>query len=298
MNDLRVTVGIVAALGVAIGLGLVSLLRGNGDEEHPSPASTSSKENAASIDAELAACRDELASERSARRALAEEMEKRTDLFAKELAKRQSSRTAESKLPEIAELSLLEAAKLKSAKLGSQHITSGDPDNPFGANWLSEDALLELDMDPEEIARLRDRFEELEVEKRELHNIALRSGWLENPQYGAAIRESYQELREDVGDEDYDKILYATGQSNRIRVERVLGGSNADNSGIRPGDVIVSYAGKRIFAQGSLDRLTAEAQMAENTRVEVLRDGEIVYLVVPRGPLGAKFERLRVTPGS
>jgi hypothetical protein len=289
MADLRVTVGIVAAVGVAIGLGLVSLLRGNSDEEPRSPVLTPSKENAASIGEELAACRDDLAFERSARIALVEEMERRTDLFAKEGLAESPSGTAASQSRRIEEF--------KSAKKKSRHMTIDDPDNPFGTNWFSEDALLELDMDPDEIANLRDRFEELEVEKRELTHLAAREGWLENPRYGVAILESYEELREDVGDEDYDKVLYAAGQSNRIRVEHTLRGSAADNSDFRAGDVIVSYAGERIFAERSLHRLTAEGELGENTRVEVLRDGEIIYLIVPRGPLGAKFERLRVTPG-
>ena len=190
MTDLRVTVGIVAAVGVAIGLGLVSLLRGNGDEDQPSPVLTPSKENAASISAELAACRDDLAFERSARIALAEEMEKRTDLFAKGFVNSQSG-TAESKSPSTAES--------KSVRKASRHISIDNPDNPFGANWFSEDVLVELGMHPDEIARLRDRFDELEVEKRELNHLAAREGWSENPLYGAAILESYEKLREDVG---------------------------------------------------------------------------------------------------
>jgi C-terminal processing protease CtpA/Prc len=101
-----------------------------------------------------------------------------------------------------------------------------------------------------------------------------------------------------VGDEDYDNILYASGQNNRIETERVLGESTADNAGIRPGDRIISYAGKRIFDESSLITLTAGGEAGENTRVEVLRDGEIVYLIVPRGPLGIKFAVIRVPPGS
>jgi hypothetical protein len=281
MTDVRITVGIVAAVGVAIGLGLVSLLRGNSDEPHPSPVLIPSNENAASIGGELAACRDDLALERRDRIALQKTMEGQIDALRKQLAQSRS-KPASPKPPEKA----------------SQQTADAKPGDPFTDIWFSEGALLELGIDPEEVARLRDRFEALEVVKRELEDRATREGWRPTGAYGSAVLDMYAELREEVGDEDYDNILYASGQSNRIETERVLGESTADNAGIRPGDRIISYAGKRIFDESSLITLTAGGEAGENTRVEVLRDGEIVYLIVPRGPLGIKFAVIRVPPGS
>jgi hypothetical protein len=281
MTDLRITVGIVAAVGVAIGLGLVSLLRGNSDEQDPSPVLTPSKEYTASIDEELAACRDDLAVERSARIALAEEMERRIDQLGKQLAQSQSN-PANPKRPEPV----------------PERIGDFNRDGTFAKKWFSDDALLELGIFPEEIARLRERFEALELEKHTLQNLGAREGWIANRFYEKDIQEMTQELHEDVGDEDFDRILYATGQNNRIRIEGVLNGSAADNVGMLAGDIVVSYAGRRIFDPGALFTLTIEGEPGGNTKIEVLRNGEIVDLIVPRGPLGARFVSIQVRPGS
>lgn len=281
MTDLRVTVGIVAATGVAIGLVLGSVLRGNSDPQPPSPASNPPTEYAARIDAELTAIRDDLAFERDARIVLAAEMERLLDGLRNQRAPSRSKPAAP-----------------KPPKRVSRQPTAIDPSGPFPRGWFSVDALLELNVHPEDIARLQERFEAVELEKRELRSRGTRGGVVSTLIYGKQARELSRELREDVGDEDYDRILYASGQSNRIRAESVHRESGAAKAGIRAGDVIVRYAGERIFDQASLDALTGDARLGENIPVEVLRKDEIIYLTAPRVALGATFKHIRVPPGS
>jgi hypothetical protein len=281
MADLRITVGIVAAAGVVIGFGLVSLLRGNDDEPLPSPVVTPSQENAANISGEIAACQDDLALERSSRIALAEKMERQIDRLGKQLALCQS-KPGEPKTPEEA----------------AQDIIDISPDSLWARGSFSDDALLELGVEPAEIEKLRERFEALELSERETRDIATREGWSEHSLYGHEIQAMRREFREEVGDENYDKVLYAAGRNNRARVGHMVRGSAAENAGIQVGDVIVGYAGERIFDPPSVFELTTQAERGENTRVEILRDGEIISLIVPRGPMGIDFERIRVPPGS
>jgi hypothetical protein len=281
MTDMRVILGIVAAAGVAIGLVLGSLLRGNPDPQPPSPASNLSIENAARIDAELAAIRDDLAFERDARIALEENMERQIDAL-------QNPRAPSRSKP----------AKPKPPKRASQRTAPEEADLPFPKGWFSISALLEIGVHREDIARLQERFEAVELEKRELRNRGTREGFASRMIYGKQARELSQRLREDVGDEDYDRILYASGQNNRVRAETVSRESAAARAGIRAGDVIVRYAGERIFDQESLLALTADARLSENIGVEVLRNGEIIYLDIPGGPFGIAFAHIQIPPGS
>ncbi len=281
MTDLRIVMGLVAAAGVAIGFGLVSLLRGNDDEPRPSRVLPLSKQDTAGFEAELAAIRDDLAFERSARIALAEEMERRfNELGVKPSPSR--SKPAEPKPP----------------KEVSEETSSIDPDSLWAKGSFSNEPLLALGVDPEEVADLRDRFEALELEERGLRDVATRDGWAEHPLYAHEVQAMRREFRDEIGDENYDMVLYAAGRSNRAQVKHVIRGSAAEGADIRAGDVIVSYAGERIFDAPSVFELTTQAEPGESTRVEVLRDGEIIYLTVARGPMGANFERIRVPPGS
>jgi len=66
----------------------------------------------------------------------------------------------------------------------------------------------------------------------------------------------------------------------------VLASSPAERSGLKPGDEIVAYAGKRVFDLRELNNLTFQGTPGESVVVEVRRDGQSVQLVLPRGPLG------------
>ena len=48
----------------------------------------------------------------------------------------------------------------------------------------------------------------------------------------------------------------------------------------------MNYAGQRVFNVGELNNLTFEGTPGESVVVDVVRDGQQLQLVVPRGPIG------------
>ena len=48
-------------------------------------------------------------------------------------------------------------------------------------------------------------------------------------------------------DDEYDRMLYASGKQNRVVLSHVLHGSPAQNAGLETGDVVLSYDDVRIF---------------------------------------------------
>jgi hypothetical protein len=93
-------------------------------------------------------------------------------------------------------------------------------------------------------------------------------------------------LRAELGDADYERYLRAEGRPTAVPVRDVLASSPAERSGLRPGDEIVSYAGRRVFDMRELNALTLEGTPGESVAVEVRRNGQLVQVVLPRGPLG------------
>ena len=64
------------------------------------------------------------------------------------------------------------------------------------------------------------------------------------------------QLRQELGEADYERYLVATGQSISVPVRQVLASSPAEAAGLQRGDQIVGYAGERVFSLADLNRLT------------------------------------------
>jgi membrane-associated protease RseP (regulator of RpoE activity) len=94
-------------------------------------------------------------------------------------------------------------------------------------------------------------------------------------------------LRSELGDDSYDRYLFARGESNRARVREVVTGSAADQAGLNNGDIVLSYGNERVFSFRDLRRLSYDGPPGESVILEVRRsDGNVSQLVMPRGPLG------------
>lgn len=125
------------------------------------------------------------------------------------------------------------------------------------------------------------RTEALRLEALEARYEALRSG------SGRAGRlDIDRTLREELGDADYEKYRSALGRPTDVRVASVLASSPAAQAGFRDGDRIVGYAGRRIYDMPELTQLTLEGAPGESVVVDIVRDGQPMQLVLPRGPLG------------
>jgi TolA-binding protein len=93
-------------------------------------------------------------------------------------------------------------------------------------------------------------------------------------------------LRERLGDADYEKYLTAQGGQASVTVREVIGTSPANRAGLMPGDQILSYDGKRVFGMNDLRSMAFSGDPGEDVIVDIERNGQRIQLVVPRGPLG------------
>ncbi len=137
------------------------------------------------------------------------------------------------------------------------------------------------------------------LEQLSLRDQAIREGWLGTEQYReelSRINADARALREEIGDDIYDRYLYATGEDNRVKVEAVIPGSAAEIAGLQAGDLIESYADQRLFDFSELRNKTTEGEYGEQVAVQVRRAGRVVETWVPRGPLGVTLNSARVEP--
>ncbi len=143
------------------------------------------------------------------------------------------------------------------------------------------------------------RRNEIDMRTLELRDRASREGYLNTGRYTRELnelREQDTSLREEIGDDYYDSYLYASGQSNRVRVASVMMGSPAEMSGMNDGDMILNYDNKRMFNWNELQDATSLGERGEYVNVTVLRNGQQLNLWIPRGPLGIRLGTARVKP--
>ena len=163
----------------------------------------------------------------------------------------------------------------------------GEPGRRFRNRDLGS-ALTSAGFSDADAERIETRIEQLRLEAMQSRYDALRSGEPE-----AEIQARLQELqrtdvmlRAELGDADYERYLAATGRSTSVGVGAVIPSSAAETAGIRPGDEIRTYGGERVFDTRDLNRLLLEGEPGEPVLVDIVRDGQPMQVVIPRGPLG------------
>ncbi len=167
------------------------------------------------------------------------------------------------------------------------------------ANPMTETNLVDAGVSAELAADIMRRQEELEYQRMALRDRAIRGGYSRSQRYFDELRklkEQAVELRKEIGDQAYDRYLFQTGQSNRVRVTSVLSGSPAAQNGIQENDILLRYDNETVFSWKDIRERTSEGQLGDYVNVEVLRDGQPVNLVLPRGPLGVKLNPARSDP--
>lgn len=179
---------------------------------------------------------------------------------------------------------------------GGGVIRADDDANVMGPGF-DDEALLSRGIDPDQVSRLRDLWENHELDRATVTDLALREGWFFQQPHRAELALLERELRENLSDEDYDQYLYARGEPNQIRVAEVLKSSSASRAGLRTGDVILRYDDVRIFEPGALLRASSGGRLGEWVPVAIDRDGVRMILYVERGPLGAMTQHRRGLPG-
>jgi membrane-associated protease RseP (regulator of RpoE activity) len=139
----------------------------------------------------------------------------------------------------------------------------------------------------------------LELDRLTLRDQAVREGWIGTDRYRdelGRLGETDRSTREQIGDPLWDRYLYLAGEDNRVRIESVIPGSAAESAGLKPGDLIESYAGERLFAYPELRDATTAGEGGEPVAVRVRRGRGVQELWVPRGPLGVRLGTGRAEP--
>ena len=158
---------------------------------------------------------------------------------------------------------------------------------------FDEGALRAAGLSMTTVKQTRERFEQLEMDRLFLRDRATREGWMGTARYSNEVEKlegSRQDINNSLGDDGYDAYLYATNQSNRVVIREMLQGSPAKVAGILPGDTVLSYDHKRMFATRDLQNATTNGRAGESVAVEILRNGQVMNLYIPRGPLGVYLD--------
>ena len=149
-----------------------------------------------------------------------------------------------------------------------------------------------------DIDRLREIFDESEMQVIELMHQAQRDGTYGKRAYNLMLRDLRVGLRSEIGDHDFDLLLFATDRANRVAVTDVIGGSPAESWGLKPGDLIIRYGDRRIFKPRELQTQTIRGDRGDRVTIHVLRGEERIRLYGVRGPMGIKLGPVRRLPNS
>lgn len=192
----------------------------------------------------------------------------------------------------------LEQIVVKNTRLSSEERTNIDRQREASSEpgKASEARFLAAGFDAEQAARLRAHMGEIEMERLYLRDRASREGWIRTPEYFEAVGQLRQGIREQLGEDAYDRFLFAMDRPNRLIVESVIESSPAQQIGLQPGDTIFRYDGRRIFSYGELRSATTGGDFGESVPVEIQRNGELLEYYIQRGPLGVTLDRSSVQP--
>lgn len=197
---------------------------------------------------------------------------------------------------------LSESSSTQSAENARNSDGKGGRNNGgFGGfgNDASIDNLLAAGVDPAVAEELKRQTDQWALQRLELIDQASREGWRRSDEFGERmeeLRELQPDIRDELGEATYDRYLYESGDSNRVEVSDVIDGSAAQLAGIQYGDVVLSYADSRVFTSRELQRSTRDGSRGESVQVQVLRDGQLISVDLPRGPLGVTLSGARLEP--
>ena len=177
-------------------------------------------------------------------------------------------------------------------------LVDGEPPST-AAGGMNQQTLVAAGVDPATAAEVMRRQDRLEMQRLQLRDQASREGWLNSRRYAEALGELGGDavaLREQIGDDAYDRFLYLSGQPNRVVVASVIEDSPAQMAGIQAGDLVLDYAERRVFAYADLSNATRAGEPGEYVLVRIQRGADLLELAVPRGPLGIRLDQDQIDP--
>ncbi|MGD2160887.1 MAG: PDZ domain-containing protein [Gammaproteobacteria bacterium] len=164
---------------------------------------------------------------------------------------------------------------------------------------LTTDNLVKSGIDPVIAVDIVRRKNDFDLKLLELRDRAMREGYLGTGRYQRELNALMVEnvvLRDEIGDDAYDRYLFATGQRNRVKIASVMMGSPAEQAGLKTGDMILSYNDRQMFDWNELQDATTKGERGEYVNVTVMRNGQLMNIWLPRGPLGVRLGTVRVRP--
>ena len=163
----------------------------------------------------------------------------------------------------------------------------------------SIEALIESGIPAEQAALIQSRLDEFDLKQLYLKDRATREGWLKTSRYNKELRQiqnAYRELRPEIGDDAYDRMLYALGRANRVAVRDIMQNSTAEQYGLRTNDRIIEYDGQRVFTARELNALVTRTTAGALVLVRVQRDGQHLDVYLSGGPIGVRLASSRELP--
>jgi membrane-associated protease RseP (regulator of RpoE activity) len=294
----------VAAVLIAVGAVAVSLWRS-------SPVRDAARQAQPRIAADRAVAAFDGRADRTAEDRPRSDLERRLALLEAQVARERSERQQLQ--------AQLEEALAQLAVLGGPEATSGAahpaeepataaapaanlPESSFGSTKsMMERALAAAGVDAESAADIKRRHDLTTMNEMYLRDQATREQWLDTPRFAeemSALAAEHVSIRDEIGDDAYDRYLFALGQPNRVRVDDVMLQSPAAQAGLQTGDMIVQYGDTRVFAPDELVAATRDGTAGETVRLEVIRNGERLEVDVPRGPLGLRIDAIQDLPAA
>jgi len=192
-----------------------------------------------------------------------------------------------------------EPEKKETGALAINPATTVDTPVSRASPALTTENLVSAGIDEVLAADIIRRKNEIDLKTLELRDRAAREGYIGTDRYTSelnALLESDVALRDEIGDDAYNRYLYSTGQRNRVNIASVMFGSPAEQAGMEKGDVILNYGDRQMFSWNELQDATTLGERGEYVNVTVLRDGQMVNLWLPRGPLGVRLGSTRLKP--
>lgn len=146
--------------------------------------------------------------------------------------------------------------------------------------------LLEAGFSQDRIDWIVRRSDELQMDALQARHQAQHGGSPPRSDVVAGILEPESRLREEMGAHEYERYLEALGRPTSVAVDTVLAGSPAEQGGLRPGDEIVSYDGRRVYSVAELNSLATASTPGNAVVVDIRRDGQMMQVAIPSGPIG------------
>jgi len=151
--------------------------------------------------------------------------------------------------------------------------------------------LIESGFSPDRAEWISQRESELQMQVMQAQFEARRAGERFNP-FDPGMNPATA-LRAEIGDAEYEQYLEAYDRSTSVSIGSVLESSPGQRAGLQPGDEIIRYGGQRVFSTQDLNQQTMVGEPGESVVVDVMRDGALMQVVLPRGPIGVTTGRFR-----